>query len=349
MLRGMKQIVIFGAKSIALGACLAVKKVCPEYEVSGFMVSSLSGNASCLCGLPVAEVDCFTDKNVCILIATPEDVQGSIETMLKGKGFQNIVCLDSEKESALMGKYFRSIGRFPALRNDIAEVYMAKFHRDKPLKNNYRIPDWVRPIQVGAALADKRIAETADDLGENISAKNVNYCELTALYWIWKNKLQEEKGAPYLGLFHYRRFLELTDDDLLHMKNENVDVVLPYPTVHEPDIREHHSRYIAESDWEAMLRALKELEPGYAGRFEEILRQPYLYNYNIVVAKREILKDYCKWLFPILERTEELSTPKGNERADRYIGYLGENLLTLFFMYHGNEWNIKHVGRKMLI
>lgn len=67
-----------------------------------------------------------------------------------------------------------------------------------------------------------------------------------------------------MGLFHYRRFLDLTDDDLLHMKNENVDVVLPYPTVHEPDIREHHSRYIAESDWDAMLQALRELKREYA-------------------------------------------------------------------------------------
>ena len=128
-----------------------------------------------------------------------------------------------------------------------------------------------------------------------------------------------------------------------------MDVVLPYPMVHEPDIREHHSRYVAESDWTAMLQALKELEPKYALWFEEILRQPYLYNYNILVAKRDILRDYCKWLFPILERTEELSTPKGSERADRYIGYFGENLLTLYFMCHAEEWNIKHVGRKMLI
>ncbi len=345
----MKQIVIFGAKSIALGACLAIKEICPEHEVCGFMVSSLEGNVSTLCGLPVSEVDRFTDKSVCILIATPEDIQGSIEKMLKDKGFQNIVCLDSQKESMLMSRYFKKIGRFPALREEIAEVYMAKFHRDKPLKTDYRIPEWVHPIQVGAALADERIAEIADDLGDNISVKNVNYSELTALYWIWKNRLQGEEGAPYVGLFHYRRFLDLTDDDLRYIKEENVDVVLPYPMVHEPDIREHHSRYVAESDWTAMLQALKELEPKYALRFEEILRQPYLYNYNILVAKRSILRDYCKWLFPILERTEELSTPKGSERADRYIGYFGENLLTLYFMCHADEWNIKHVGRKMLI
>lgn len=345
----IKQIVIFGAKSIALGACLAIKKLYPEYEVSGFMVSSLSGNESSLCGLPVKEIDCYEDKNIWILIATPEDIQDSIEGMLKDRGFHNIVCLDSGKESALMGKYFGSIGKFPPLKGKTVEIYMAKFYKDKPLKYDYQIPDWVYPIQVGAGLTGERISEITDNTGENISVKNVNYCELTALYWIWKNRLREDNGVPYLGLFHYRRFLDITDDDLLYMEKENVDVVLPYPTVHEPDISEHHGRYLIESDWKAMLQALRELQPEYAQKFPNILKQPYLYNYNIIVAKRNILRDYCEWLFPVLERTEELSTPKGWERADRYIGYLGENLLTLYFLYHAEQWNIKHVGRKMLI
>ncbi len=352
------KLIIFGARSIALGACLAIEKLYPECEVIGFMVSSLKENPNRLCELPVIETDDYKDKDIPVLIAIPEDVQNVVMDILSDKGFKHIYCLTSSKEAELMAGYYESIGRFPSLYNEDdpynrtdskAEIYMAKFYRDKPLKNAYSIPDWVHPIQVGAALTDQRITELTDDSGENISTKNVNYCELTALYWIWKNKLCAEETDKYFGLFHYRRFLDITDDGLMAMKAENVDVLLPYPLLHEPDISEHHSRYIKESDWDAMLQALKELHPDYAERFQEILRQPYLYNYNMIIAKRDILKDYCEWLFPILKRTEELSTPKGWERADRYIGYLGENLLTLYFMYHAEKWNIKHVGRKMLI
>lgn len=355
------KLIIFGAKSIALGACLAIRKLYPKCEVTNFMVSSLKENPDHLCGLPVKETDDCEDKNIPVLIAIPENVQVVVKTILTDKGFQNVTCLDSEKEAELMGRYYESIGRFPSLYNvehnidsyngadSVAEIYMAKFYKDKPLRNAYSIPNWVHPVQAGAALTDQRITEITDDSGENISSKNVNYCELTVLYWMWKNKLCVEDGEKYFGLFHYRRFLDITDEGLLKMKEEKVDVLLPYPLLHEPDIGEHHSRYVEESDWDAMLQALGELHPEYAEGFGEILKQPYLYNYNMIIAKKNILRDYCEWLFPILERTEELSTPKGWERADRYIGYLGENLLTLYFMYHEKEWNIRHVGRKMFI
>lgn len=81
------------------------------------------------------------------------------------------------------------IGRFPNLKEQIAEVYAARFHGDRPLKCETALPAWIKPIQAGAALTDMRIAELTDNTGDNISDKNADYCELTALYWIWKNKI----------------------------------------------------------------------------------------------------------------------------------------------------------------
>ena len=68
----------------------------------------------------------------------------------------------------------------------------------------------------------------------------------------------------------------------------------------------------------------------------------------MLIARKEILDDYCAWLFPILARIEERSEPKGNERKDRYLGYIGENLTTLYFRHHRNDLNIVHTGRLML-
>lgn len=231
------------------------------------------------------------------------------------------------------------------------QVYMAKFHKDKPLLKEITPPDWVTPIQAGASLTTERVAAALDCEGENISCKNANYCELTVLYWMWKNCLSGSTShqKKYYGLFHYRRWLDIRDQDLQRIYNKNVDVVLPYPTVHEPDIREHYARYISDSDWHAVLQALKELAPAYYNAYDRIFSQEYLYNYNILIAKTEVLEKYCEWLFPILERVEMLSVPKGNERADRYIGYIGENLLTLYFLFHKKDLNIACTGRVMLL
>lgn len=357
---GPSQLLIYGAKSLALGICSAIQELYPEYTVKGFIVKSLQDNISTLAGLPVWELKDVNEKEIRILIATPEDIHEEIIQDLKSRGFLHYISLDSRKESKLMEKYFDRIGRFPSIhsmntgyKSSKLCVYMAKFCNDKALRNVYDLPEWIQPLQVGAALGGKISGAICDNMGENISKKNGNYCELTALYWMWKNRAQSNgqnvDEVDYYGLFHYRRILDVAAEDILRLQKNDIDVVLPYPTLHEPDIYEHHVRYVKETDWKALCRALEELRPEYAKAFPLILSQPYLYNYNMLIAKRSVLCDYCAWLFPILERTEELSIPKGNERSDRYIGYLGENLMTLYFMYHQNDLNIAHTGRYMLI
>ena len=66
----------------------------------------------------------------------------------------------------------------------------------------YRMPedDIFMPVHVGAA-GKESIGYQRDDEGENISLKNPYFCELTGLYWMWKNCDNE-----YNGLVHYRRY-----------------------------------------------------------------------------------------------------------------------------------------------
>ena len=134
----------------------------------------------------------------------------------------------------------------------------------------------------------------------------------------------------------------------MKMAAVNVDVVLPDPMICEPNINEHHERYVKEVDWDAMLTALKELYPEYYAAYDDVFSGQYMYNYNILVAKGSVLNDYCDFLFKVLERTEELSVPNGGDRADRYIGYLGENLLTLYFMHNKEKYKIAHTVCVML-
>lgn len=74
------------------------------------------------------------------------------------------------------------------------EIYIAT-HKD------YSFQQKKIPIHVGKDLTDLNLGIIGDNTGDNISSLNPNFCELTALYWMWKNS-----SADYLGLIHYRRF-----------------------------------------------------------------------------------------------------------------------------------------------
>ena len=75
------------------------------------------------------------------------------------------------------------------------KIYIAAHKKTElPQKDGYI------PLQVGAALHDD-LGYLKDDVGDNISSKNPNFCELTGLYYIWKNE-----KADIVGLSHYRRF-----------------------------------------------------------------------------------------------------------------------------------------------
>lgn len=362
------KLAIYGAQGYALGAYEAMKTLYPKREIPCFLVTRMDGNAPALGGLPVKEIAAFSKElteeqkqDVEILIATPQNVQPEIEETLENFGFRRYRRLTSSRWAEMMKLFHVKVGRFLPLaalpvgyHEPFVRIYMAKSHVDRPLKQSCPVPDYVFPIQVGTDCCDLRVANLLDNTGEHISGKNGNYSELTALYWMWKNKLpvdgsEDGEAGQYYGLCQYRRGFDLMEDDLLRLIDNEVDAVLPYPLPYEPNIHAHHERYIKDADWKALLQALEELQPEYAQAFPEILEQQYLYNYNVILAKKSVLRDYCAWLFPVLERTEELSVPKGCERSDRYIGYMGETLETLYFVKNAEKLNIVHTGCRLVV
>ena len=136
---------------------------------------------------------------------------------------------------------------------------------------------------------------------------------------------------------------------LLTMETE-WDVILPYPSIYYPNLAGEHARYVRESDWDAMLRALEEVAPEYFEAYKELVAKGvrFFYNFNMLIAKAPIFDEYCEFLFKVLERTEEYIVPKEQERADRYAGYLGENLTTIFYLKNRSRLKCIYAGKILL-
>ena len=353
---------IFGAKSVAIGIYRALKEIRPEVGIAGFLVSSLENNPSVLDGLPVLELDEISAKyyvedrkKICIYIAVPEILHGQITESLNKYGFTNYIPIDSVAEAEWMEKYYTKLGKFPSLHllsagEEMAElsVYAAQFFKDKKLEHPPVFQNYVKSILLGCdsnrdEMLEKKV-DFCDNRGDHISFKNPDYCEMTAFYWVWKNRIAVTCTADYVGIYHYRRMLDITEEDRKRLLEHQVDAVLPFPMIHLPDIREHHGRYMREEEWQIMLTAMRELYPEYADAYEDIFSGIYLYNYNLVLAKKEVFANYCAWVFPLLFRTEELCVLKGVETTNRYLAYMSESLLTLYFLYH-KELKIYHTGR----
>lgn len=355
---------VFGARSVAVGFIRASRECCDDVRIRGCVVSSLEENPSEIEGLEVVELKEFSRRfadeekhAIRVVVATPIYAQGEICDTLRIFGFDNVMCLDPVTEAELMHRYYRKKDVFASVK-DVdqmadhpveATVLTVRNIADKRLRIHYEKNVWEKDIQVGAALTDIRLCELNDMTGDNISEKNPQYYGLTALYWMWKNMVTGEKHDEYFGICQYRRVLDIDEADLKRIASAGVDVILPYPMIHVPDIGEHHARYTSKEEWELLLEAVNETAPEYTDSYQKIFSGQYFYNYCIFLAKGTVVDELCSWMFPILSRFEELCRTEGVALHDRHISYLGESLMTWFFMRNADRLKIMHSGRMLRV
>lgn len=218
----------------------------------------------------------------------------------------------------------------------VLEVYMAKFYKDKKIVS-YTLPEWVIPIQVGKALTDIRVAECCDNTGDHISEKNVDYSEGTALYWMWKNT----KGQDYIGLFHYRRQMAMGATTLKQMLS--YDMLLTPPTYLGVSVKDFFCRYfVLFFDWKLMMEYIKEYDADYYETAQKYEKRQFYFSSNIFIMRREFFDEMCVFIFEVLEKIDAFYHKSGLERKDRYLGYLVENLLSIYVMHHAEKLKLAY-------
>lgn len=215
------------------------------------------------------------------------------------------------------------------------EIYVVTSHLDKAKAEGVQ-PGGYMQIQVGAALTDIRKGCITDDTGDNISVKNKDYCECTGLYWIWKNT----SGQNYVGLNHYRRRLMLNDTSVQYLKEHDVDLAAAHPQFEKETIMDYFSQYICSQDWSLLKQKVIDYDESYASYFERYENGHFYFPCNVALWKRNWFDRYCEFAFAVAEKIDSFYEERGIFREDRYMGYLFEQLSTIFIMRHYKEMNV---------
>lgn len=353
---------IAGAQTRAKTLTGQIKFLYPEAAIEAYLVSDTEENETSIQEVPVISLQENTvlHTDYPVFIATKGIHHEKIKSELTEKGFQNIIPVSVEVDNYFRNAYvekafqmekrsfckleqLESVEKMAALPT--ACIYMAKSIYDKPLQTEYVCPPYEKPIQVGAALTENRLSAEilTDDKGDNISEKNRQYCELTALYWIWKQAEEE-----ILGLAHYRRHFVLPTDWLERMTENQIDVILPVPTYVQPSIEENYKERHDPSDWDYLIKYLKQHEPESYTVGREVFAGNLYSPCNMFIMRREVLDGLCKWMFPILDAVTAHGGVKEDTYLNRYAGFVSERLITLFFHMNKEKYRIAYVDKNFL-
>jgi hypothetical protein len=196
------------------------------------------------------------------------------------------------------------------------------------------------PIHVGRVGASMPLPYLGDDTGEHISEKNRSFCELTAVYWAWKNILDNEA----VGLCHYRRYFatkRFGEKRVRIASGADYEKLLAeVPCILPPKrnyfIESNYSQYVHahhEDDLTITKAILAELYPDYLPAWEQVMKSTTGHRFNMFVMRRDLFDAYCTWLFNILfELERRLDISSYSVYDQRVFGFVAERLLDVYLL-----------------
>lgn len=207
----------------------------------------------------------------------------------------------------------------------------------------YQMPtdEMYLPVQVGAAGKDSIENYQRDDEDENISELNSYFCELTGLYWAWKNL-----KSDYIGLAHYRRHFSLHPHDKNKwnavLKKSEIEADLEKIKVFTPTKRRYYIEtlysHYAHTHYEGQLDVtriiIEECYPEYLGSFDKAVNQRWGYMFNMMIMERGMFDSYCSWLFDILFELRKRMGKEAEESLDKFQGRFYGRISEIIF----NVW-----------
>lgn len=234
---------------------------------------------------------------------------------------------------------------------------------------------YIIPIHAGKEISNVDLGIIGDNIGDNISERNGSWCELTVIYWMWKNV-----QADYYGLFHYRRFLDFNsigggyrtfndfntenigkfgwDDATIEKVCCQYDILsspiwgihpvgLPHCLMTNYDFyaKEHFAK-----DLDIVIQLIKERSPELYPYALKSLYSKECFFANMLIMKREYFHEYCEWIFDILFEAEKIiDISQYDSYQKRIWGFIAERLSNCFLEYvRSRDQKIKYASLGMV-
>lgn len=229
------------------------------------------------------------------------------------------------------------------------------YHKNTPVFES----ECIIPIHVGKANSSVNLNMIGDNTKDNISDRNGSWCELTALYWMWKNV-----QADYYGLFHYRRFLNFnqigggyevftdfsddniqqfgwTDEKIRNVCSQYDILTSPVWGIHPVGLpnmlQTNYDFYDKEhfiKDLDIVIDLIKEKYPEIYPYALKSLYSKECFFANMMIMKKAYFNEYCEWIFDILFTAEKMvDISEYDSYQKRIWGFIAERLANCFLEY----------------
>lgn len=209
-----------------------------------------------------------------------------------------------------------------------------------------------------------------DDTGDNISHLNRYFCELTGIYWAWKN--YDKLGNPdYIGFMHYRRqfvfdeigkcnkfwlnyapIYEYADNTYKNSVKINPNDIYDYSLIIPKEfayknitkssrLRDAYLTYMDSDRALLMIEQIAMNDPKckvykrYANKFYTLNKS---YICNMFIMKKELFFEYCEFLFYVLFKIyekikDDFQSGILSINRERELAFAGEYITDIFIRF----------------
>ena len=365
-----KIVYVAGASSRAKTTKGYIEYLSQNTSVQAFLVSpEMKDNPEVVEGVSVVPIlkssvrDYYLNTTMPVYIATRGIYHKKLINELRYVGFVDIrpvdVLLDSYMRNEYVKRKFIKTGKAFTLVEELndggarngkimGKIYVASSIHDSVLSDEYEMQQNEEFLQVGANNTDERLPGIInfDNSGkntENISSLNEQFCELTGLYWIWKNTTED-----YVGLAHYRRHFLLPDNWIRICDANNIDVILPVPLYVSPNVEMDYRNRHDSGDWDVLMDYFKRSLPDEYEMAKEFFEENLYCPCNMLIARKDVLDDLCQWLFSIIFAVYKKIGVKADPYQRRYPGFMSERLISYFFDNRRDRYKIIYANKNFL-